>query len=76
MHKHKRTIDKIAEDRYQFTVVSFLEILPGKIIVFCFRGICAKYIAQHIFATGKILYIFIYPYGPVTAGRYFIAFNI
>ena len=67
MHQHKGAVYKISKDVYQFTVVPVLEIFPGKIIVFCFRRIGAKYITQYIFTTGKIFYVFIHPYSPVAA---------
>ena len=76
MHQHKCPVYKISEDGYQFTVIPVLEILPCKIIVFCFRHIGSKNISQHIFTTGKIFQIFIHPNGPVTAGGNFFSFNI
>ncbi len=58
MHQHKCSVHKISEDGYQFTVVPVLEIFPGKIIVFCFRCIGTKYIAQvHLHSRENLLHI-------------------
>ena len=76
MHQYPGTVYKIAKNTYQFAVVSILKILPGKIVVFCFRGIGTKHITQHIFAAGKIFYVFMHPHSPVAAGTYFLALNI
>ena len=76
MHQHPGAVYKIPEDVDQFTVIPVLEILPGKIIIFCLRCIGAQYIAQYVFAAGKIHEVFMHPYSPVTAGRNFFTFNI
>src|SRR5439155_11112631 len=76
MHQHKCSVNKISKNGDQFTVISLLEIFPGKIIILCFGSVGTKNITKHIFTTGKIFKVLMHPHGPVTAGRNFITLNI
>ena len=64
MRKHHGTIHEIAEDGNEFAVVASLEILPGEIIVLCFRSIGSEHITKHILLARELLQILVKPYSP------------
>ena len=65
MRQNQHSINKIAENRRQFIIISRLKIFPSKIIVFGFRRISCQCIAQNILLPRKIFQIFMQPNGPV-----------
>src|SRR6478752_1074613 len=76
MHENKGPVDKVSEDVHQLTIIPFLKVLPGEVIILSLWCIGAEYISKHIFTTREIFQVFIYPYSPIATGGYFITFNI
>jgi len=76
MGKHHGPVHKVAENGYQFVVVTGLEIFPGKIVVLGFRGVGGEHIAQYVLLAGKIHQIFVQPDGPVPGGGNLVAFEV
>ncbi len=76
MCQHYGPVKEIAQYGNKLAIVACLKIAPGKIVVFCFRGIGCEHIAQHVLLAGEILKIFVKPYGPVARCRNFVALQI
>ena len=58
-------VHEVAINGNQFVVVACLEVLPGEVIVFCFRCVGCQHVAQYILLAGEVNEILVQPYRPV-----------
>ena len=70
------TVYEVAVYGYQFIVVACLEVFPGKVVVFRFRGIGSQHITEHVLLAGEVFQIFVQPYCPVAGSRNLVSFQI
>ena len=76
LREHHGPVHEVAQHGNQFGVVPALEVFPGEVVVLGLRGIGREDVAQHVFLSGEIPFVFIHPYGPAAGGGNLVAFQI
>ena len=76
VREHDGTVYEVAQDGYQLAVVAALEVLPGEVVVFGFRGVGGEHVAEHILLPWEVPFVFVHPYGPAAGSGNLVAFQV